>query len=1016
MNYNPSAPVIIGNEFCPIRDEDVIYTPAINSVELGYGFTATTDLLSVADARFYVKEQPPGRAVGQVFLASIYRGMNATRAGIVQSVTIPCNAGAVTGAASLVGASTVAQALADPGDNSYVQFPGGSAVPAVGVFFNGAPLTVSGGSNTNLSGKRILGVNVKYVASGPFAEISAARAAGLGDLTLYMRDDLGNFVSFGPLIGGPTLEQNTEIQTVRLGEINHFWNTSGSTPVSPFAQTDRYCWLGHVDPARFEATGAPRHYISVVFNSANLDPSLLVRLSYMALEFIYVDETRRLIGGKSFGDVTSGHAAYVRGENILTLRDTNRNPGTSFLLANDYTLVLASADIGDYAGDNALTENTAVPVASSRYPTLQGYRILYPIPSFHPFRAELTQRVNEEFVESTPTILPMLTLHASGSALDISQVYGRQYGTRPVAMNLSTMRQAIDDNPASGSYSQVRFYARHTRPVYSRLRMEALAASGVFAEITPADFDALPEIIDGWREVTLPLSTPLALPSGAGDPQFKFGLGSTTQPANEPLGWQVLAASAVAVSGYATYQGIHRLGKYTYGGPLSGDTVALTWSAPLLTGFGVDPDTDLVLMFSQEPPAVTGLAISPASQAVTGVLDECSNPVGCVPSAIAYHRVTWSPVSTSSLPTSGFGSYDLQRYDALDGQWRTIMLARSPAVTGFSDYEPRVGVESRYRIRCSNLYDFHGVWSSEVAATLAAPGVTVPGDGNSVLIFTTNERQSGIANLAHTMVWESGVDEQFTFPEASRVQIQSAYGRDGTRMFHGTERGLEQFNRTLLLGNAAVAAGALDRLSGNLRDLAWDDLSYVCVRDENGDRWLASIVVPDTSLRGRRRIQLTRITVLESTRVPSQPNGNLLSQGRPVSVMSVQRTEEPITTPLTSTPVLALDGPSMVDGDTQTSRWASQWLDPQYAIVDLERRAWIQTTVLRWHATGFARVYTLAVSDDQDTWTTVFTTSAGAGGDVVIPVNAWGRYVRMLGTSRNASGTPYSLYSFEVYG
>jgi len=46
----------------------------------------------------------------------------------------------------------------------------------------------------------------------------------------------------------------------------------------------------------------------------------------------------------------------------------------------------------------------------------------------------------------------------------------------------------------------------------------------------------------------------------------------------------------------------------------------------------------------------------------------------------------------------------------------------------------------------------------------------------------------------------------------------------------------------------------------------------------------------------------------------------------------------------------------------------------------------------------------------------VFTTSAGAGGDVVIPVNAWGRYVRMLGTSRNASGTPYSLYSFEVYG
>ncbi len=101
-----------------------------------------------------------------------------------------------------------------------------------------------------------------------------------------------------------------------------------------------------------------------------------------------------------------------------------------------------------------------------------------------------------------------------------------------------------------------------------------------------------------------------------------------------------------------------------------------------------------------------------------------------------------------------------------------------------------------------------------------------------------------------------------------------------------------------------------------------------------------------------------------------------------------------------------------VDGDTNT-RWSSSFSDPQWISVDLGNVQPIHRVVLRWEG-AFARAYELQVSDDKANWKTVYSTKNGDGNIDDIPVDATGRYVRMLGLQR-ATEYGYSLWDFEVY-
>jgi hypothetical protein len=103
-----------------------------------------------------------------------------------------------------------------------------------------------------------------------------------------------------------------------------------------------------------------------------------------------------------------------------------------------------------------------------------------------------------------------------------------------------------------------------------------------------------------------------------------------------------------------------------------------------------------------------------------------------------------------------------------------------------------------------------------------------------------------------------------------------------------------------------------------------------------------------------------------------------------------------------------------VDGDTAT-RWSSaHGVDPQWIQVDLGATTAICQVALTWQR-SYATAYHIDVSADGATgWTTIYSTSTGAGGTESLPVNGSGRFIRVYGTAR-ATSYGYSLYEFAVF-
>jgi beta-galactosidase len=102
-----------------------------------------------------------------------------------------------------------------------------------------------------------------------------------------------------------------------------------------------------------------------------------------------------------------------------------------------------------------------------------------------------------------------------------------------------------------------------------------------------------------------------------------------------------------------------------------------------------------------------------------------------------------------------------------------------------------------------------------------------------------------------------------------------------------------------------------------------------------------------------------------------------------------------------------------VDGDPST-RWSSDFSDPQWLAVDLGAPTRISRVQLLWEG-AFGKAYSVQVSQDGQTWTDVYQTETGKGGTEELrfaPVEA--RWVRYYGTKR---GTQFghSLWEFRVF-
>jgi hypothetical protein len=101
------------------------------------------------------------------------------------------------------------------------------------------------------------------------------------------------------------------------------------------------------------------------------------------------------------------------------------------------------------------------------------------------------------------------------------------------------------------------------------------------------------------------------------------------------------------------------------------------------------------------------------------------------------------------------------------------------------------------------------------------------------------------------------------------------------------------------------------------------------------------------------------------------------------------------------------------DGNTAT-RWSSAFTDPQWLQVDLGTTHTISQVVLMWEP-AYAKAYQIQLSPDGVNWTSIYSTTAGAGGTETLNVTGTGRYIRMYGTTR-ATQYGYSLWEFQVHG
>ena len=115
----------------------------------------------------------------------------------------------------------------------------------------------------------------------------------------------------------------------------------------------------------------------------------------------------------------------------------------------------------------------------------------------------------------------------------------------------------------------------------------------------------------------------------------------------------------------------------------------------------------------------------------------------------------------------------------------------------------------------------------------------------------------------------------------------------------------------------------------------------------------------------------------------------------------------------------SIEGPNYVcrnavDGDL-TTRWSSQFSDPQWISVDLGRRKYIKRVILHWEA-AYGKAYQIQISDNDTNWTDIYSTTAGDGEVDNLDVSHMGQYVRMYGTERFTDTWGYSLWEFELCG
>ncbi len=856
-NYNPNQPQVIGNEMTGIRNVDL---RPDSSAEHATGLTLSGST-QVGSARFSVNKLNSYGDNAIIYLASVYNKGDIDDSGTIQSCIIPVANVSVTGGTSApdTGGDYLA-AIYNPDT--------GTLRMTIASGLNMYPLTAAWmrfrtADYAFLANKRILEVNVLANITlnndtdgngnifTPFIGFTNSNSpASILGFT-------ANLLNIFPAIDGQTIDRPNDFvphPTHRLG-------TGAIVPIAMSATSlatgERLPW-GYTDLSQLGAAGS--WFFTVMFGQNFFSTGTIndtATIFYAALEVVYCDEKRVAVGGLN-PDVVNNGQWFIQSIPMRAWPAKTANP---VLAAGSYDLTITRGEQG-YLG----------PYTDSPDPGINAFRYLSEVPPYNGTELQipgsLPDAIGQELVATYSTTLPQLTLHATGGPIiSDSQGFGQSIAAHVYGVNFA--RQIVRDPTASGlSYTWIKFWARHMNGTSANL---AVNYSGTpLLSLTPAQVDAYPLVADDWHEVTSIIPAVNVATSGT--------IQWTSASAAANSRWEVIGVASPALTGLPSAGLLTQAPNQNDNATYDGATSFLTWMPNGVTGAFVTapsgfPGCDASVMLGVAPGAPSGFTVTQRVQHLVGIgLDCLAVPQG-IADSLYYNRITWNTPSSSGFPN--FGYYELQRQDIVT-DWQTIMAATNPAATGFNDYEARPGLQSDYRIRTVTDQGFYGPWSGTVSLTTASPGASGGASfaNGHVLLFTSNEAQDGSRNLAYASAWDGAsaqVEEQFSFPEAGFVTLQAMYNKDFYTAFRPTERGGEQFQRTILVQAAAIAPETLADFQ-SMRDLAWASLSYVCVRDEDGNRWFASVTVPEGKVRLNRTIYLATVNVAEVTSTSTQVN------------------------------------------------------------------------------------------------------------------------------------------------
>ena len=810
--YNPYHPTVLGMEFPPIVKAPVLLDTA---TEVGYRFTPATNLQAVNLVRLLTTQPPPGQPLRKCLAVNLYRHGEAPSSGVVRTLTIPCNSGSLGSGAANVGAANVQDCVRNPSDTAWTSLTGAAASVRMWFDVNASRVTRA------LQNARILDVSVRYAVTGPFDTLPDGLVLALERPSATSVFDMDN-----ALIGPVNQYDNVVPRLSRLGDLNPFWNTT----LVPSSNYERAPWhyaagaSNHSGLTALAATGGTN--INVQFHTSAAAAGLEFRIQYAALQITYGSEDRTAAGGL---EITPG-ATIVNDQFVYDVpTGAMTSWGFSGFALQGYFYDLCVGQ--GYCGN--LSVAYPVPLSVDR---LSKGEIYGP---HEGIIIRKTLRPGEVWTSEPDDAFPAMAIYSSESSPSSvtifpgSQTYTDQLVVTSDQLTFADETQAliVDDN--AGTYPFVRFYARVQQATVAEMTVKQVDISGnplgPEATITVAELLALPEIAAGWRKVTLTWSTPIVT-TGSGLIRLHFDtLADTGAP------WEFLGADA---NPYDT--NIQDIAVPTYGSS----------TAYALIDDIEDFTADVTAMLVQAMPVPAGVTIGTAVQPLQAVDEYCAEQVGGIPTGITYLTVEWTPVNADAV--AGFAWYEVQRRDTTmeSGVWETVATVTDVSQGAFSDYEARIGVATSYRVRFVHVDGYTSDWSSTVSTTIAAPGVTGSLVGKSVLVMTTNHDPA--SNIAQAMVWDTsgGVPVQdFTFLEGSQTALQAMYQRDYRVAFRPLERGGVEFTRTLLINALGVPPQTLSDGFTGLRDLAWDTVPYVCVRDEMANRWLTSVSVPAGTVR-----------------------------------------------------------------------------------------------------------------------------------------------------------------------